>query len=90
MKHIVADGNTFGALIDGRAWDSKRVTSSNPNKIAQHMLKKRHQGQNYLIDLVFSNMKEDQALCKVASVLDDERVASVMVITRNHVSLLTK
>ena len=54
------------------------------------MLKKKHQGPNYLIDLVFSKMKEDEALCKVASVLDDERVASVMVINRNHVSLITK
>lgn len=89
-EHIVVDGNTSDALIDGQTWDFKRVTSSNPNKIAQHMLKKRHQGPNYLIDLVFSNMKEEEALCKVASVLDDERVASVMVITRNHVSLLTK
>lgn len=89
-KHISSDGNTSDVEIDGDTWDFKRITSGNPNKIAQNIIRKVRQGPNFLIDLTLSSMKEGEALCKAASVLDEDGVNSVLVITRTRISLLKK
>ena len=82
--------NTSDALIDGQTWDFKRVTSANPNKIAQNILRKKRQGPNWLVDLTLGAMSEDEALCKIASLLEEETVSTVLLITKSHISILGK
>ncbi len=82
--------NTSDALINGQTWDFKRVTSANLNKIAQNILRKKRQGPNWLVDLTLSTMSEDKALCKIASLLEEETVSTVLLITKSHISILCK
>ncbi|MDO4854421.1 MAG: hypothetical protein Q4A43_03285 [Coriobacteriia bacterium] len=80
IAHFDSDGNTSDLLIDAETWDVKRITSSNPNKIAQAIFKKKYQGPNYVIDLSLSDMSESEALAKCASILDDDRVGKIALI----------
>jgi hypothetical protein len=88
--HLVLDGNTSDLLIDGKTWDLKRISSNNPNKIAQNIFKKKWQGPNFVVDLSLSDMTENTALSKCASILDDERVEQILLIVSKKAVLLKK
>lgn len=81
-------GNTSDLLVNGEFWDLKRVTSSNPNKIAQAMLRKKRQGPNFVIDLTQSDISKDAAVAKVAWMLDDDRVGKVAIIKGGELILM--
>lgn len=86
--HLRSDGNTSDLTVNDELWDLKRVTSSNPNKIAQAMLRKKKQGPNFIIDLTRSDISRDAAMAKVAWVLDDERISKVAIIKGGDLILM--
>ena len=86
--HSKGDGNTSDLLVEGELWDLKRVTSPNPNKIAQAMLRKKRQGPNSVIDLTRSDISRVAAMAKVAWVLEDERVSKVAIIKGGDLILM--
>ena len=90
IAHFDLDVNTSDLLIDAETWDVKRITSSNPNKIAQAIFKKKYQGPNYVIDLSLSDMTESEALAKCACILDDDRVGKIALIISRKLILMKK
>lgn len=81
-------GNTSDLFVDGELWDLKRVTSPNPNKIAQAMIRKKRQGPNFVIDLTQSAMTRDAAMAKVAWLQDDKRISKVAIIQGGDLILM--
>lgn len=88
--HNATDANTSDLLLWGETWDIKRVTSSNPNKIAAAIFKKKKQGPNFIVDLSCSKMSSETAKAKIASILEDERVQSVMLIKGGNAIMFKK
>ena len=65
----------------GGLWDFKRITSNNANKITTNIFSRINRQQcNYIIDLSISNISKEQAYCKVASALEDERLDEVLIV----------
>ena len=89
-EHLKTDGNTSDFLIKGETWDLKRITSSNPNKIARSVFGKERQGPNFIIDLSLSEMGEGAALIKCASILEDDRVNRILLIHSGKAVMLKK
>lgn len=88
--HLKKEGNTSDLRMDDKLWEIKRVESANPNKIARRIFEKPNQGPNYIIDLSVSKMKLDQAICKAAYCLEDNKVNQILIVHNGKIYIVKK
>lgn len=89
--HKNTDGNTSDAILDGVTCDFKRVTSPKAKKAVREVTGKLdRQGPMFLLDLTESDLTEDEALVRMAQVLDDPSVDGVIVAKNGRLTCLKK
>lgn len=84
-------GNTSDFLVNESRYEAKRITSSNPTKIAQRVTEKAdRQGPRFIVDLSCSKMARADAETKVACLLEDPRIEEILLIKAKTLKRFTK
>ena len=83
--------DTNDALIDGIAWEYKRILSDKVAKLNRRVTEKiPRQGPRFVVDLSESSMREDVAEGAIVKLLDDENITEIMLVQSGRVRLFKK
>ena len=81
----------MGTLIDGVAWEFKRITSSSIAKLNRRVTEKiPRQGPRFVVDLSESPIAEADAEAAVARLLDDENITEILLVQQGRVKHFKK
>lgn len=73
--------STSDFFINDDRYEAKRISSSNPTKIAQRITDKvERQGPRFIIDLSCSKMTREESEAKIAWLLEDPRIDEILLI----------
>ena len=79
-EHKRTDGNTSDSLVDGVTCDFKKVTSSKTKKVVREIVGKLdRQGPMFLLDLSSSSLRLEDVEVKLAKLLDDQYIESILI-----------
>lgn len=83
--------DTNDALIDGIAWEFKRITSGSVAKLNRRVTEKLpRQGPRFVIDLSESPITDTDAESAVAKLLDDENIIEILLVQNGRVKHFKK
>lgn len=89
--HKGADGNTSDVMLDGVTCDFKKVISPKLKKaVGEITAKLDRQGPEFLLDITESRITEDEALVRMAQLLDDPDITKILVVKNGRIHELKK
>ena len=89
--HHAVGENTSDVLLDGTTCDFKKITSPKMKKAVREIAGKlERQGPAFLLDITSSQITEEQAMTRMAVLLDDPNIEKVYVVKNGSVSQLKK
>lgn len=86
----VQGSHTPDILIDGVAWEIKRIESSNPRKIKTRINEAKSQSGNIIIDLSVSGISIDEAIAAVSEMMGDPQIKTVVIVKDGEAFILGK
>lgn len=90
-EHKRTDGNTSDSLVDGVTCDFKKVTSSKTKKVVREIVGKLdRQGPMFLLDLSSSSLRLEDVEVKLAKLLDDQYIESILIVKNGLIEELKK
>ena len=89
--HKFTDGNTSDSLIDGVTCDFKKVTSSKAKKAVREIVGKLdRQGPMFLLDLSSSSIRLEDIEVRMAKLLDDQHIESILIVKNGLIEEIKK
>lgn len=89
--HKGTDGNTSDVLLDGVTCDFKKISSPKVKKaVGEITAKLDRQGPEFLLDITESRITEDEALVRMAQLLDDPDITKIFVVKNGRIYELKK
>lgn len=90
-EHKRTDGNTSDSLVDGVTCDFKKVTSSKTKKVVREIVGKLdRRGPMFLLDLSSSSLRLEDVEVKLAKLLDDQYIESILIVKNGLIEELKK
>lgn len=90
-EHKSTDGNTSGSLVDGVTCDFKKVTSSKTKKAVREIVDKLdRQGPMFLLDLSSSSIRLEDIEVRMAKLLDDQNIESILIVKNGLIEEIKK